>query len=229
MGNTNTNQTQPPNTGQQQDNKGFLSSFMRKKKQEPVQEEDEWGNFMNQQNTRKNMIYSNCNQTLNNFDGKKTAEGMKIVEKQYTKTKFHFWVKNEMISCSFAVDGKFVNIKINIEIESKDVEVFKNSPAVLSVFLFGREIVEETTNKFKGIAHGTFYEAFAHVNHQKLQNINNLISKGMYTLLNLNAKNKGIRRNTGRTYHYIKISSSLLLNVFSLKIIFNLNMTSLFP
>ena len=180
MGNNNSNPNQPPNPNNpNQSSGGFLSSFWKSK---PVQEEnDEWDQFINQQNPRKNMIYSNCNQTLSGFDPNKTAESMKIVEKKYTKTKFHFWLKNESLNCTYNLEGNFVKIKLNLEIECKDSESFKTFPAVLSLFLFAREAVEHETGKFKGIIHGKYYGAFAHLNHDKITDSQNI--EGIFFLI----------------------------------------------
>lgn len=144
---------------------GFLASMFKKKA--PQQDEpDEWEVFMNQQNNQRQIIYSNCNNTLNTFDAKKEAEKMKIVDKNFTKTECHFWVKDESLPCTYSKQGDFIEVSVKVQIGCKNPSLYAQTPAVMSVYLFAKESLDMKSSEFKGIVHGKYYGFFSHHNHE---------------------------------------------------------------
>ena len=171
MGNTNNNGTPNQNNPNNNQNNGYFS-FLSRKKTNNNNDENEWDQFMNQNIDTTQRIYSNTNQVLMDFDGKKAAEDVKIVEKKYSKTKFHFWLEDESLSCTYKIQNNILEVSALIKVKCKNPELFTNNPAILSIFLFGKEEQDVKSNIFQGIKHGKFFESFAHFNHGNITDNN---------------------------------------------------------
>jgi hypothetical protein len=182
----NTNNTQNPNNNANNNGQnnpqnpnnnsgGFFSRFLKKTNPEP-EEEDDWGNFINQQQDNRDRIYSNVRTELKSFDPEKEAKKMEIVKKKMTKTTVKYWLKDESLPSTYINKGKNVDISIKVDVKCKTPSSLNEAPTILSVFLFAKETQDAKTNKFLGVQNSKFHGSFAHFNHGKIKTKTTTIS-----------------------------------------------------